>query len=186
MKAPASPAKTVIVPLVNGFEEIETVVPVDLLRRAGAEVLLCSVDGSALHRGRCGMSLAADTALDDVADMPCDLLLIPGGPGVAALRADRRIAAMASRTHAAGAIVAAICAAPAVLGDAGLLRGRRFTAHFSVHPEFPDADGSSAVVADSRVITSRGAGTAMAFGLALVESLYGPAARRDIETQIML
>lgn len=186
MNSPTRPVKTVIVPLVDGFEEIETVVPVDLLRRAGAEVTLASLPGCALHRGRCGMSLAADTSFDEVAGMPCDMLFIPGGPGVAALRADGRVAALAARVHANGATVAAICAAPAVLADAGLLRGRRFTAHFSVHPEFPDADASQAVIADTGVITSRGAGTAMAFGLSLVESLCGAQARDEVARQIML
>ena len=178
-------AKLVIVPLVNGFEEIETVTPVDLLRRAGTEVLLASVSGVSLLTGRCGMTIRCDTTLDALDGRACDMLLIPGGPGVAALRADPRIAALARRLHDAGAIVAAICAAPAVLGDAGLLTGRKFTAHYSVHPEFTDADGASPVVVDGRIITSRGAGTALPFGLALVERLYGPAISADIARQIM-
>ncbi len=180
------PAKTVLVLIVDGFEEIETVTPVDLLRRAGDEVLLVSVTGATMHRGRCGMSLVTDTTLEEVADMPCDLLILPGGPGVSALRADPAVGRFLMKQHAAGALIGAICAAPAVRADAGLLKGRRFTAHFSMHEALPQADGAGPVVIDDRLITARGAGASMAFGLALVEALHDAATRTEIARQIML
>ena len=75
--------------LIDGFEEIETITPVDVLRRAGAEVTLASLGESTMVTGRCGVKVQADTLLDDVSDEPFDGLLIPGGPGVAAF-AERR------------------------------------------------------------------------------------------------
>jgi 4-methyl-5(b-hydroxyethyl)-thiazole monophosphate biosynthesis len=178
-------APRVLCLLVTGFEEIETVAP-DLLRRAGAEVALASVSGDTLVTGRCGMTLHADVTLAEVASESFDLLLIPGGPGVKALRADGRPAILAKAFVDAGRPVAAICAAPTVLSDAGLLAGRRFTAHYSVHGELPQALGTERVVEDGLLITSRGAGTAVEFGLALVRRLFGEAKAQEIAHAIML
>lgn len=171
--------------LVDGFEEIETITPIDLLRRAGAEVVTASLTGQKTVTGRCQVTLQADAALAEVAGEDFDLLLIPGGPGVKSLRADGRPAQLARSYAAAGKPVAAICAAPTVLADAGLLTGKRFTAHFSVHPELPQALGMERVVEDGNVITSRGAGTALEFGLVLVRRLFGPAVEREVSEAIM-
>ena len=178
-------SKRVLCLLVEGFEEIELVTPVDLLRRAGAEVLLASLHGDRLISGRCGMVLQADVALADVMTGPFDLLLIPGGPGVKALRADGRPAALAEQFSAAARPVGAICAAPTGLADAGLLDGRRYTAHFSVNEELPRALSGARVVEDGELITSRGAGTALDFGLALVKRLFGDAKAREIAESVM-
>jgi 4-methyl-5(b-hydroxyethyl)-thiazole monophosphate biosynthesis len=178
-------AKRVLCVLGPGFEEIETVAPVDLLRRAGVEVVIASVSGELLVTGRCQIALKADTSLADVRPETFDLLLIPGGPGVKALRADGRPARLAAEFVASGRLVAAICAAPTILADAGLLTGRRFTAHFSVHDELPQALGLERVVEDGLIVTSRGAGTAVEFGLALVARLCGEAARDEVSRAIM-
>lgn len=177
--------KRVLCLLFPGFEEIETMAPVDVLRRAGAEVVLASLTGEMLVTGRCQVRVQADAALADVADQPFDLLLIPGGPGVKALRADGRPAGLAKAFVAAGKPVAAICAAPTVLADAGLLANRRYTAHFSVHEELPLALGGERVVVDESVITSRGAGTALEFGLALVRRLFDAAKADEVAKAIM-
>jgi 4-methyl-5(b-hydroxyethyl)-thiazole monophosphate biosynthesis len=168
-----------------GFEEIEALAPVDLLRRAGAEVTLASLTGDLLVTGRCNITVKADAALAETAGEAFDLLLIPGGPGVKALRADGRPAKLARDFVQAGKPVAAICAAPTVLADAGLLTGRRFTAHFSVQAELPQALGQERVVEDGPLITSRGAGTAIEFGLALVRKLFGEAAAAEVAQAIM-
>lgn len=178
-------SKRVLCLLVNGFEEIETIAPVDLLRRAGATVVLASVTGEKSVAGRCQVTVQADAALADVMNQEFDLLLIPGGPGVKALRADGRAAQLARSYAQAGKPVAAICAAPTVLADAGLLAGRRFTAHFSVHGELPQALANERVVEDSNLITSRGAGTAVEFGLALVRKLFGDGAAQEVAKAIM-
>ncbi len=176
----------VLCPLAPGFEEIETIAPVDLLRRAGAEVMLAALTSERWVTGRCGVVVQADIALSEAEGQSWDLLLIPGGPGVKALRTDGRAARWARFLVDAGRPVAAICAAPTVLADAGLLpTGRRFTAHFSVHDELPQALGNERVVEDGLLITSRGAGTAVDFGLALVRRLFGEARAVEIATAIM-
>jgi len=178
-------SKRVLCLLVPGFEEIEAIAPVDLLRRAGAEVTLASVTGARQVTGRCRITIQTDATLDEVAAQEFDLLLIPGGPGVKTLRSDGRPAHLAKAYVQTGKPVGAICAAPTVLADAGLLAGKRFTAHFSVHAELPGALAGERVVEDGNLITSRGAGTAVDFGLALVRRLFGEAAARDVAQAIM-
>lgn len=175
---------SVLVPLAEGFEEIETVTPVDLLRRAGAEVTLAAlVDG--IHvTGRSGITLHADTTLTSVGEREFDCVLLPGGPGVKHLRADPRVRAHVLRHHAAGRWVAAICAAPTVLHDAGLLTGRKYTAHFSVANELTQILAEQRVVVDGRLITSRGAGTAVDFGLEVVRNLFSPIKSQEISQAI--
>lgn len=178
-------SKRVLCLLVDGFEEIETLTPVDLLRRAGAEVVLASVTGERLVTGRSQVTVQAETELAHVMGEDYDLLFIPGGPGVKALRYDGRPAKLAADFAKAGKPVAAICAAPTVLFDAGLLAGKRFTAHFSVFDELPEALASERVVEDGVLITSRGAGTALDFGFALVRRLFGEEKVKEVTESIM-
>lgn len=175
--------KRVLCLLADGFEEIETVVPVDLLRRAGFEVTLASIAGP-IVTGRCGMRMEADRILSDESAASHDLLFIPGGPGVAAMRADGRSARLARAFADAEKPVAAICAAPLILMDAGLLEGRRFTAYQSVRGELGGGEDDRVVV-DGPIITSRGAGTAMDFAFALVTILGGEALAARIASEIM-
>lgn len=177
--------KRVLCLLAPGFEEIETVTPIDLLRRAGAEVIVASVNGEQSVTGRSQITLRADAALADVADQNFDLLVVPGGPGVKALRADGRSAKLAQAFHRSGKLVAAICAGPTVLKDADLLENKKFTAHFSVYEELPDALAKERVVRDGAILTSRGAGTAVDFGLALVQALFGPEKSNEVARAIM-
>ena len=159
--------------LMDGFEEIEVITPVDVLRRAGTEVVMAALGDGIQVTGRSGIKLQADALLSSLDTSTFDLLLIPGGPAVKALRADGRAAALAQSFDGAGKFVAAICAAPLVLHDAGLLAGRRHTAHDSTYDELAFAEPDEEVVMDGRLITSRGAGTALPFGLALVALLHG-------------
>jgi 4-methyl-5(b-hydroxyethyl)-thiazole monophosphate biosynthesis len=177
--------KRVLCLLFPGFEEVEAIAPVDLLRRAGVEVVVASVTGEKLVTGRCEITVQADAALADVMEQEFDLLLIPGGPGVKALRADGRAAKLAQAYAQAGKPVAAICAAPTVLKDAGLLVGKRFTSHAGVLPELPDSLVQERVVEDGGLITSRGAATSVDFGLALVRRLCGEAAAAEVAKGIM-
>ncbi|MFU8893555.1 MAG: DJ-1 family glyoxalase III [Luteolibacter sp.] len=171
--------------LVDGFEEIEAVTPIDLMRRAGIEVVVAAM-GQTLHAiGRSGITLMADVILDPSPTAePFDLLLIPGGPGVANLRTDGRAASLAGDFHTAGKTIAAICAAPLVLMDAGLLVSCKFTAHISTRDELPDAVDAR-VVTDGHILTSRGAGTSTDFALAIITALVGEAAAKEIATSIM-
>lgn len=176
--------KTVLAPLAPGFEELELVAPVDLLRRAGCEVTLASVDGAPLVVGRNGIILRAERTLREVEGLGFDCLLLAGGPSVPDLRKDPRIPALIRRLHQGGAWIGAICAAPLLLKDAGLLPSAH-TCHDSCLAELPAARLSERVLTEGRVVTSRGAGTAVDFGLALVSGLLGPAKAEFIRTEIL-
>ena len=165
-------APTVLIILAEGFEEIEAVTPIDILRRAGAEVTIAAAAEGIHVTGRSGLTLHADTTLAAAEGTRFDCVVVPGGPAVGKLRADPRVARLLRTQSESNGWIAAICAAPVVLKDAGVLGGRRHTAHFSVAAELPAALLGERVVADGRVITSRGAGTAVDFGLLLVEKLF--------------
>lgn len=156
----------------DGVEETELVAPVDVLRRANVEVVMASMSGEFSVTGSHGLVIQADALIGDVDADRFDALMLPGGPGVGALRKDGRAAALAKQYGDAGKLVGAICAAPLVLNDAGLLEGKRFTAHQSVRGELTAALDDRVVV-DGRLVTSRGAGTAIDFGLRMVEELVG-------------
>ncbi len=170
--------------LAEGFEEIEALTPIDLLRRAGAGVVTAALGGQIHVTGRSGVTLHADTTLAAVAGDDFDCVFLPGGPGTRLLRADARVHELVRRQHAAGRWLAANCAAPAVLHDAGLLAGHRYTAHFSVAAELPAILAHERTVADGRLLTSRGAGTAFDFGLLLVEKLVSPEKAREVAQSV--
>lgn len=173
--------KRVLVPLAEGFEELEAVTVIDILRRAGIEVVVASLAGSPVT-GSHGIRIAADTPLAAVVEQDFDMIALPGGmPGAEHLRNDPRVADFVRRLHGRGRPIAAICAAPMVLAAAGVLAGRRATSY----PGFlGEASTGEAVVVDGNVITSRGPGTALDFALTLVEALMGPAARQATESRL--
>lgn len=175
---------TVLVILPEGFEEIEAVTPIDLLRRAGAEVTVASLAENFHVTGRSGLIIHADTTLSSAAEKPYDLLFLPGGPGVMNLRSDHRVTELVRRQAAAGRWLAAICAAPTVLKAAGVLEGKRYTSHPSVAKEMTETLGDQRVVVDGFIITSRGAGTSLDFGLMLVEKLFSSSKATEISTAI--
>lgn len=177
--------KRVLCLLFPGFEEIETIAPVDLLRRAGVEVVIASLTGDKLISGRCSIVVQSDASLAEVIDQEFDLLLIPGGPGIKAVRDEGRVARLAQCYAEAGKPVAAICAAPTVLMDAGLLTGRRYTSHSGVLSELPDSQLQERVVEDGKIITSRGAATSVEFGLVLVRLLCGEVTAAEVSKGIM-
>ena len=175
---------TVLALLADGFEEIEAVTPIDLLRRAGAEVVIASLSPGIHVTGRSGMVMHADTLLSAIETHSFDCVFLPGGPGTKLLRADPRVNALVRRQAEAGRWLAAICAAPTVLHDAGLLVDRRYTAHFSVSDELPRLLPNEKVVQDGMILTSRGAGTALDFGLLLVEKLFSAEKAQEVAALI--
>tara|TARA_B110000037_G_scaffold220312_1_gene287727 strand:- start:27744 stop:28280 length:537 start_codon:yes stop_codon:yes gene_type:complete len=162
----------VLVVLAEGFEEMEAIAPIDLLRRAEAEVTIASIGALELI-GRSRIRLTAEQTLANVEDKTFDLIVIPGGPAFKFLRQNLRLRALLQRHAEEGKMLAAICAAPTTLFDAGLLEGRAYTAHFTVCDELTQIDKAQAVVEDGPIITSQGAGTATEFGLTLVKRLFG-------------
>ena len=166
----------VLLPLAEGFEEIEAVTVVDLLRRAGIEVRTASLAARRVT-GSHGITVEADISLDDADAADYDMIVLPGGmPGADHLKKDARVVALLRRFAAAGRYAAAICAAPGVLAEAGLLDGRRATSFpgFLREDSAPGLRLSQApVVVDGKVVTSRGPGTAIDFSLVLIELLAG-------------
>jgi 4-methyl-5(b-hydroxyethyl)-thiazole monophosphate biosynthesis len=177
-------AKRVLVPLAEGFEEIEAVTIVDVLRRAGIEVVTAALRPGPV-KGAHGMELAADAELAAVRPESFDAVVLPGGmPGTRHLMEDERVLAAVRKVHAAGKTTAAICAAPLVLQAAGVVRGKALpiTAHPSVHGELGGVDlrATTRVVRSGNVITSQGPGTALEFSLALVAELAGPGPAKEL------
>lgn len=175
---------TVLAILAEGFEEIELVTPVDLLRRAGAMVTLATL-GDGIHvAGRNGLTMHADELLESVLEHTFDCVFLPGGPGVKQLRADSRVRELVLRQHQSGGWLAAICAAPTVLHDAGLLVGRAYTAHFAVAEELDSIRTEDRCIVDGRIITSRGAGTALDFGLLTIRHLFSAHKSTEVANSI--
>ncbi len=174
----------VLIPLAQGFEELEAVTIIDLLRRAGIEVVTAALEEGPV-RGSRGTVLLADTTLDEVKDQDFDMIVLPGGlPGADHLDQDPRIHALLRRLAGKGRYTAAICAAPKVLAHAGLLDHKKATAFPGVLDALDLRDtelSSQAVQVDGRVITSKGPGTAMDFALALIEQLLGRSEREKVE-----
>lgn len=179
----------VLVPLAEGFEEIEAVAVVDLLRRAGIAVRTAAL-GSREVTGSHGITVLADIGLDEAVAADYDMIVLPGGmPGAKHLNADARVIELLQQLAAAGRYTAAICAAPSVLAHAGLLRDRTATSFpgFLLADSAPGLRLSEApVVIDGKVATSRGPGTAIPFALALIELLEGPEARRAVQDRLQL
>lgn len=177
----------VLVPLAQGCEELEAVTIIDLLRRAGIEVVTAGLDDQPVRASR-GTVLLPDTTLDLALASDFDMIALPGGlPGADHLRDDPRIIALVKKMHASGHYTAAICAAPRVLAKAGLLDDRRATS-FPGAIDVNDIPGidyvDDAVVVDGRVVTSRGPGTAMDFALELIELLAGREQRDAVEAPL--
>lgn len=168
-----------------GFEELEAIAPIDLMSRAGIEVTVASTSRSRTVDGRSDISVKADTLLEDVEENTLfDAVILPGGPGINAIRQDPAICKTLNRHYDAGKWVAAICAAPLILKDAGILtQGMAYTAFPATNEELPDAQASS-LVRDGTVITSRGAGTATEFGLGIIESVIGTERASEIANSI--
>ncbi len=158
--------------LADGFEEMEAIAPIDLLRRAGIRVTVIGLTRSVVT-GSHNIRVKTEALFSASRPLP-DALILPGGPGHKNLLKSRAVLATVKRTFEAGKLCAAICAAPVVLGKAGILTGRKATC-------FPGEESGlagalfveDAVVVDKNIITSRGAGTAVPFALEVVAYLAG-------------
>lgn len=174
--------KKVALLLADGFEEIEAITPADILRRAGVEVILTGVEGLSVT-GSHHITVEADMTLEELPD-GLDGIVIPGGmPGAANIAASADAMKLIRRIYNDSELVGAICAAPAVvLGESGLLEGREFTCYPGFETRVKGARHSEErVVRDSNLITSRGAGSAAEFALALVEYLAGKEKAKEIK-----
>lgn len=174
----------VLIPLAQGCEELEAVTIIDLLRRAGIEVVTAGLDDQPVKASR-GVMLVPDTTLDDALNQEYDLVALPGGlPGADYLNEDQRIQSLLKKMAGDNKYTAAICAAPKVLASAGLLEGKRATSFPGILEKLnmPDVTiEAGPVIQDGKVITSRGPGTAMDFALTLIENLSGRDKRLEVE-----
>ncbi|MGE0706902.1 MAG: DJ-1 family glyoxalase III [Planctomycetota bacterium] len=182
----------VVVVLAPGFEEIEAVTPIDVLRRAGVEVTVAGVDPTPdplRVEGSHGITLQVDTAIEDVRADGVAAVVLPGGmPGSTNLGASAPVQELVRKVHAAGGRVAAICAAPAVaLARSPALAGRRATCYPGFESRFPPGveHAGERVVTDGALTTSRGPGTALEFALVLVEQLVSPARAEELRRGLL-
>ena len=180
--------KKLVLFLADGFEEIEAVTVIDVLRRAELELITVSINSEPLARGAHGINVETDFTLANLAEKDFEMLIFPGGArGVQNLKDNKRIQELIAANS--DGQLAAICAAPSLLAAGGWLEGRRATSY----PSFADQvkAGSTiyseeTVVIDNNITTSRGPGTAMAFALALVEKLKDRASSERLAQQMLV
>jgi len=156
------------------------------LRRAGIEVVVAGLKPGIVTASR-GVQLVPDVTLDAALQHSYDMVVLPGGmPGATHLKEDARIIELLKKMAADGKYTAAICAAPMVLAEAGVLNGKQATSYPGFLDALPGVTASAAaVVQDGKVLTSRGPGTAMDFALALVETLAGRDKRQQVEAALV-
>ena len=175
----------VVLFLADGFEEIEALLPLDLLRRAGVRTVTVGL-GVREVRGAHGITVLADA--DRVPDGDIDMVILPGGmPGAANLDASDMVTDTLARVSARGGYLAAICAAPMVLGHKGYLKGKRAICFPGFEGELIGADvqNDAFVVRDGNVITAKGMGVALDFGLALVAALKDDATATALRAAVL-
>lgn len=177
-------AKNALVFLHQGFEEIEAVTPIDILRRGGVQITTASCGKSLDVEGKSGITIKADVLLKDVINNSYDGLIIPGGPGIDRALDNESIIELIQTQYKAHRWIGAICAAPLLLDKAEILEEHRFTAHASVHSQCSGRALNQRVVVDHPLITSPGPGTATAFAFALLTALGSPQIARDVAISI--
>lgn len=165
--------KTIFVFLADGFEEIEAITPIDVLRRAGLNVQTVSVMDKQTVSGAHGIPVVADKMFVDIHSEDAEMLLLPGGlPGATNLDAHQGLSDMIMAFASEGKALAAICAAPLVFGNRGLLQGKKATCYPGFESYLTGAEYTAALVEiDGNFITAKGPGAAMDFAFAIVESI---------------
>lgn len=176
----------VVMLLANGFEESEAIVPADVLARAGAEVVLASVEDSIQVVGTHGIKITADCFISELDGEDMDALVLPGGlPGAQTLSDSFLVKGLVEKAAERGIYVAAICAAPFVLGKLGLLDGRNIACYPGFEEHMPAANVTGEKVeVDDIFITAQGMGVSLEFGLKIAEMLYGAESAEKIAVQI--
>ena len=173
--------------LADGFEEIEALTPVDMLRRAGIEIFTVSINATPTVTGAHGIKVVADTTADRLTDDAADAVILPGGlPGADNLRMNKTVQRHIDLAVNDGKLVCAICAAPRILGEKGLLKGKNAVCYPGFEGELEGAmvlEGET-VVRDGNVITAKGMGVAFEFGLELVRCLCDDETAEKIKASV--
>ena len=158
--------------LIDGFEETEAILPLDILRRAGIDVTTVGISGREVT-GSHGITVIADVTAP-VGTSDAKMLILPGGPGTTKLQESEWLHEQLTAAYNANIYIAAICAAPSVLGGMGMLSGKRATCYPGYEAMLSGAEVvTNSVVCDGNIITAKGAGTAAEFGFALTKLLAG-------------
>jgi 4-methyl-5(b-hydroxyethyl)-thiazole monophosphate biosynthesis len=177
----------VVIPLADGFEEIEAMAIVDVLRRAGIEVTVAGLHSGPIEGAR-RVKVVPDTTIETITSDVFDMIILPGGqPGSDNLNASEEVKNLILDFHSKGKLTAAICAAPYVLANAGVLEGKRVTCY----PSYKDKLGGGLYqekifVEDGKIMTSRGPGTAICFALAIVEKLVGKEKANSVKEAMLV
>ncbi len=178
--------KKVLIPLAPGFEEIEALAVVDILRRAGIEVVLAGTADNPIE-GRNRIKVLADASLDSVKGEDFDMIVLPGGAvGTENLKKDVRVKEIIERLYKKGRFITAICAAPTVLSAIGITEGKTVTSHPTVRAKLQKEKLSDdRVVVDGNIITSQGPGTAIEFAFKLIEVLLGKGKTAEVNKGVL-
>jgi len=171
--------------LADGFEEIEAIAPIDLLRRAGIEVLVAGLGKKQICSAR-SVAITADEIFDAEKHGGFDAIILPGGmPGTTNLLNDNGVIEAVKKYFAEQKLCCAICAAPRIFDKAGILQNRNFTCFPTAAEEIKNGNYSNeAVVQDKNIITSKAAGTAVDFSYAIIEYLLGEEVARGVVEKI--
>jgi len=180
--------KKAFVFLATGFEEVEAVGTIDVLRRGEIETTVVSITQELVVKGAHGLGITADALFAEVDYEGADILVLPGGmPGSDNLNAFEPLKEQLKKQYNAGKWIAAICAAPLVFGGLGFLKGRKATCYPSFEPALIGADVTGeAVEVDGNVITGKGPGLVFNFALAIVEALQGKAVADEVALGLLL
>lgn len=178
----------ILVHLAEGFEEVEALTVVDILRRVDLPVYSVSVTGSKLVRGAHGIGVEADYCFEEIDYDKCDMIVLPGGlPGATNLRDHKGLCQKIALFAEEGKGLAAICAAPMVLGSLGVLHGRKATIYPGMEEELKGAEPMDfPVVRDMNIVTSQGPGTAMKFAIALVSYFKGKEVGEELASDLLI
>ena len=170
----------------TGYEEVEALTVVDILRRAGIECAMVAADDSEAVTGAHGICVSMDEKLSEISG-ECDIVILPGGrPGVPNLKANPKVEALVKKQNDRGAYVAAICAGPTALGAFGVLADKKATCYPGCEGQLmAKTHSTDSVVVDGNVITSRGVGTAIDFGLKIVEVMIDKTIADDLAEKIV-
>ncbi len=176
--------KRVLVPLAEGFEEIEALATVDVLRRAGLDVVVAGLPGT-IVKGRSGVKVVTDARIDELNHNDFDCVVLHGGnPGYINLGKSKKVVEIINEFDKQKKPIAAICAAPSILAKAGVLENRRATIYPGMEREIPRPRPAN-VVTDGHIITSQGPGTTIEFALEIIKTLLGAGKAAQIKKEIV-
>lgn len=180
--------KTAVILLANGYEETEATGAWDALRRGGVEAQFVSINDTAAVEGAHGLHFTADKTLHEVKDTLFDAVALPGGIGGSNnLKASQEVRTFLQKHYDNDRVVAAMCAAPVVLADMGLLEGKKVTAYPGFEKQLPGAHYVDAeAVIDGRIVTARGPVYGLAYGVAILSLLEGKEKAREVADGLLL